>query len=132
MFLLRNELFKSTHKMEKPTQKEEEILRVLWKLKKAFVKEIIAELPKPKLHYNTVSTMVRNLEDKAYVSHESFGKSHRYFPVVSKETYRKQFMNLASKRYFDNSYKNMVSFFAKEEKISAAELREILELIEKK
>lgn len=118
--------------MEKLTNKEEEILRVLWKLEKAFVKEIMAEMKDSNLHYNTVSTMVRSLEEKKYVSHHAFGKTHQYFPTVSKETYRKQFMNLASKRYFDNSYKNMVSFFAKEEKISAAELREILEIIEKK
>ena len=118
--------------MEKITNKEEEIMRVLWKLEKAFVKEILAEMPNSGLHYNTVSTIVRNLEEKGYVSHQAFGKTHQYFPVVSKETYRKQFMNLATKRYFENSYKNVVSFFAKEEKISAAELREILEIIEKK
>lgn len=118
--------------MEKLTNKEEEIMRILWKLEKAFVKEILAELPDESLHYNTASTMVRNLEDKGYVAHTAFGKTHQYYPVVSKESYRKQFMSQASKKFFDNSYKNMVSFFAKEEKISAQELREILEIIEKK
>ncbi len=118
--------------MEKLTNKEEEIMRVLWKLEKAFVKEIIAEMPNSRLHYNTVSTIVRNLEDKKYVDHHAFGKTHRYYPVVTKEEYRKQFMNMATKRFFDSSYKSVVSFFAKEEKISAEELREILEIIEKK
>lgn len=118
--------------MEKLTNKEEEIMRVLWKLEKAFVKEILAALPQENLHYNTISTIVRNLEEKGFVSHNAYGKTHQYFPVISKEEYRKQFMNLATKRFFDSSYKNVVSFFAKEEKISAAELREILELIEKK
>lgn len=118
--------------MDKLTNKEEEIMRILWKLEKAFVKEILAEIPDSGLHYNTVSTIVRNLEEKGFVSHEAFGKTHQYYPVVSKEDYRKQFMNLATKRFFDSSYKNVVSFFAKEEKISADELREILELIEKK
>ncbi|MDX1753637.1 Predicted transcriptional regulator [Salinimicrobium sediminis] len=118
--------------MEKLTNKEEEIMRILWDLKKAFVKEVIAEIPDESLHYNTVSTIIRNLEDKGYVGHKAYGKTHQYFPVVSKEDYRKQFMKMATNRFFDNSYKNVVSFFAREEKISAEELREILELIEKK
>ena len=106
-------------------------MQALWALEKAFVKEIVASLPDEN-HYNTVSTIVRNLEDKGFVSHEAFGKTHQYFPIVSKEAYTKRFMNMAMKRYFDNSYKSMVSFFANEEKISAKELREILDIIEKK
>jgi BlaI family transcriptional regulator, penicillinase repressor len=117
--------------MEQLTNKEEEVMQSLWKLKKAFVKELIADLPQAN-HYNTISTIVRNLEEKGYVSHEAYGNTHQYFPVVTKEEYTKKFMNVAMKRYFDNNYKNMVSFFAKEEKISAEELREILEIIEKK
>ncbi|HET8855736.1 MAG TPA: BlaI/MecI/CopY family transcriptional regulator [Salinimicrobium sp.] len=118
--------------MEKLTNKEEEIMRILWKLEKAFVKEIQAEMTDKNLHYNTVSTMVRNLEEKGYVSYTAFGKTHQYFPLVSKENYRKGVISLTTKRYFDNSYKSLVSFFAKEEKISADELREILKIIEKK
>ena len=118
--------------MEKLTNKEEEILRVLWKLKKAFVRDIIAAMPDQDLHYNTVSTIVRHLEEKRYVDHHTFGNTHQYYPVVTREEYRKQFMNMATNRFFDNSYKNVVSFFAREEKISAQELREILEIIEKK
>ena len=106
-------------------------MQALWKLQKAFVKEIVAELPGEN-HYNTVSTIVRNLEDKGFVSHNAYGKTHQYYPMVHKEEYAKKYMSLASKKYFNNSYKSMVSFFAKEEKISAAELREILDLIEKK
>ena len=118
--------------MEKLTNKEEEILRVLWDLKKAFVKEILEEVKDQNLHYNTVSTMVRNLEEKGYVAYKAFGKTHQYYPIVSKENYRKQFMNQATRKFFDNSFKSVVSYFAKEEKISAEELREILEIIEKK
>lgn len=117
--------------MEKLTNKEEEIMQILWKLEKAFVKDVLAEIREENLHYNTVSTIIRNMEDKGYVGHNAFGKTHQYFPLVPIEVYRKQFMNTASKKFFDNSYKNMVSFFAKEEKISAAELREILAIIEK-
>ena len=117
--------------MEKLTQKEEEVMQVLWKLEKAFVKEIVPEL-EGKNHYNTISTVVRKLEDKGYVGYEAFGKTHRYFPIVQKENYRTAFVNNALTSYFNNSYKNMVSFFAKEEKISAKELRDILEMIESK
>lgn len=117
--------------MEQLTNKEEEVMQALWSLEKAFVKEMVATLSNDN-HYNTVSTIVRNLEDKGYVAHTAYGKTHQYFPVVSKEDYTKRFMNIAMKRYFNDNYKNMVSFFAKEEKISANELREILAIIEKK
>lgn len=118
--------------MQKLTNKEEEIMHILWKLKKAFVKEVIAEITDEQPHYNTLSTIVRNLEEKGYVAHNAYGNTHQYFPIVSIEDYRKRFMNLAIDNYFNSSYKSMVSFFAKEEKISAAELREILEMIENK
>jgi predicted transcriptional regulator len=103
--------------MQKLTNKEEEIMQILWKLKKAFVKEVMAEITEEQPHYNTLSTIIRNLED---------------FPIVKMEDYRKRFMNTAIDTYFNSSYKNMVSFFAEEEKISAEELREILAIIEKK
>lgn len=118
--------------MEPLTRKEEEIMKILWQLEKAFVKDVMAAIPGDKPHYNTLSTIIRNLEDKGYVGHTAYGKTHEYFPVVKKEAYRREFMAGAIEDYFNNSYKNMVSFFAKEEKISAEELREILELIEKK
>jgi predicted transcriptional regulator len=117
--------------MEKLTNKEEEIMRVLWRLKKAFVKEVIAELPDPKPHYNTISTVIRNMEDKGFIKYEAFGKSHRYYPIISKEDYKKTFMHKTIQHYFENSYKNVVSFFAKEEKISVNELKEIISIIEK-
>ena len=116
--------------MQKLTNKEEEIMHILWKLKKAFVKEIQAEITEDQPHYNTLSTIVRNLEEKGYVSHNAFGNTHQYYPIVSIEEYRKGFMSTAIDNYFNSSYKSMVSFFAKEEKISAAELREILAMIE--
>ena len=118
--------------MQKLTNKEEEIMHILWKLKKAFVKDIMAEITDDQPHYNTLSTIVRNLEEKGYVAHTAYGNTHQYYPVVTLEEYRKKFMKTAIDNYFNSSYKNMVSFFAKEEKISAEELREILELIEKK
>jgi predicted transcriptional regulator len=118
--------------MQKLTNKEEEIMQILWKLKKAFVKEVMAEITEEQPHYNTLSTIIRNLEEKGFVSHNAFGNTYQYFPIVKMEDYRKRFMYTAIDTYFDSSYKNMVSFFAKEEKISAEELREILAMIEKK
>ncbi len=118
--------------MQKLTNKEEEIMKILWRLKKAFVKEIRAELKGEKPHYNTLSTIVRNLEDKNYVGHEAFGNTHRYYPLISKDAYRKKFIDSTISDFYDNSYKSLVSFFAKEEKISVAELKEIIALIEKK
>ena len=117
--------------MEKLTNKEEEVMKVLWRLKKAFVKDILAEVEGEKPHYNTLSTIVRNLEEKGYVGHEAFGNTHRYYPLVPKEEYRKKFINSTIIDYYDNSYKGLVSFFAKEEKISVEELKEIIALIEK-
>ncbi len=116
--------------MQKLTNKEEEIMHILWKLKKAFVKEVMAEITEDQPHYNTLSTIVRNLEEKGYVAHNAFGNTHQYYPIIAIEDYRKGFMNTAIDNYFNSSYKNMVSFFAKEEKISAKELREILAMIE--
>ena len=118
--------------MQKLTNKEEEIMHILWRLEKAFVKEILAEITEDQPHYNTLSTIVRNLEEKGFVAYNAFGNTHQYYPVVALEDYRKRFMSVAIETYFDNSYLNMVSHFAKEEKISAAELREILAIIEKK
>jgi BlaI family penicillinase repressor len=118
--------------MQKLTNKEEEIMQILWKLKKAFVKDVMAEISEDQPHYNTLSTIIRNLEEKGFVSHNAYGNTHQYFPIIKMEDYRKRFMNTAIDTYFNSSYKNMVSFFAEEEKISAEELREILTIIENK
>jgi BlaI family penicillinase repressor len=118
--------------MQKLTNKEEEIMHILWRLKKAFVRDVMSEIKEDVPHYNTLSTIIRNLEEKGYVGHNAYGNTHQYYPIIALEDYRSEFMSNALENYFNNSYKNMVSFFAQEEKISAKELREILELIEKK
>ncbi|MCB0644249.1 MAG: BlaI/MecI/CopY family transcriptional regulator [Phaeodactylibacter sp.] len=118
--------------MQKLAKREEEIMQVLWRLEKAFVKEIIEELPEPKPHYNTVSTIVRILEDKGFVAHESFGNTHRYHPRISREVYQKDAVGDVLKKYFDDSYQKMVAYFAREEKISEADLEEILRMIQNK
>lgn len=117
--------------MEKLTEKEEDIMRVLWALKKAFVKDIKAEIEQD-LHYNTVSTIIRNLEDKKYVAHLAYGNTHQYYPLVSQDEYQNEILNLTTDKFFQGSYKDLVSFFAKEEKISQSDLEEIINLIKQK
>ncbi|TAE22048.1 MAG: BlaI/MecI/CopY family transcriptional regulator [Cytophagales bacterium] len=118
--------------MEKLTAKEEEVMQVLWKLEQAYVKDMIQYFDNPPLHYNTVSTIVRNLEEKGFVGHRAYGNTHEYYPIIEKEAYQnKHVMTRVLANYFDNSYKNLVSYFAQNDKISADELREILALIEK-
>ena len=96
--------------MQKLTNKEEEIMQILWRLKKAFVKEVMAEIKEDQPHYNTLSTIIRNLEEKGFVSYNAFGNTHQYYPIVKMEDYRKRFMNTAIENYFDNSYKHGVFF----------------------
>jgi predicted transcriptional regulator len=111
------------------TNAEEQLMQVLWKLEQAFVKEVMDELPEPKPAYNTVSTIIRILETKGFVKHEAFGKSHRYFPIVSKEEYKSFAAEKLLKGYFGNSVESMFSFFVKKEKIDLKEADEILKLI---
>lgn len=118
--------------MKELTKAEEEIMHILWKLDSAFVKEIIAEFPDPRPAYNTVSTFVRILEQKGFVGHEVEGKSHRYHPLISKETYTKSYMKGLVGRYFGGSYQQMVSFFTKEENLSVHELEELIDELKKK
>ena len=113
------------------TRAEEQIMQVLWQLQKAFVKEVIDELPVPKPAYNTVSTFIRILETKGFISHNAFGKSHQYYPIISKEEYQNFSADKLLTGYFDNSVERMFSFFVEKEKIDLKEADEILKLIEK-
>src|SRR5690606_36425418 len=113
------------------TKAEEEVMQKLWILERAFVKDIIEELPEPKPAYNTVSTIVRILENKGFVGHESFGKSHQYFPIIGKEEYKKFAASKLMSSYFDNSARNMLSFFLEKEKLDIKEVNDILNIIEK-
>ena len=115
--------------MQKLAKREEQIMQACWHLGKAFIKEIITELPDPKPHYNSVATMVRILEDKGFLGHETFGNTFQYYPVVSKEQYQNHAFDDIVKQYFNNSYPRMLAYFAKEQKISPEELNEIMELI---
>ena len=118
--------------MKELTKAEEEIMQVLWTLESAFVKEIIDELPPPKPAYNTVSTFVRILQQKGFVGHETHGKSHKYHPLISKDTYTKSYMTGLVKRYFGGSFKQMVSFFTNEENLSINELEQLVKELKNK
>lgn len=118
--------------MEKLTKKEEEIMQVLWKLEQGFVNDIVDELPSPKPHRNTVSTVLGKLKKKGYVDYEVFGPTYRYFPVIKKAEYRSEFIDEVLDNYFDNSYKSLVAHFAQNEKITRKDLEEIIRMIEEK
>ena len=117
--------------MKRLTRKEEEAMKILWKARKGFIKELIELLPEPRPLYTTFSTVIRALEEKGYVSHKAYGKNHEYFPLVKKEEYRKLFMKDVVTDYFGSSYKNVVSFFVDEKKLSAKDLKKLIEIIEK-
>ena len=114
------------------TKAEDQIMQILWYLKSAFVKDIIEQMPDPKPAYNTISTIVRILETKGFVDHKAYGKTHEYFPVISKEKYTKFYLNNLLKGYFNGSFQNLVSFFAKENKMDVKALEKLLEEIKNK
>ena len=107
------------------------MMQVIWKLEKAFVNDIRDELPEPKPHRNTISTVLRKLKEKGYVAFEAFGPTYRYYPTISKAIYKKAFFDKILDSYFDKSYKNFLAYFAKEEKVSKKDLEEIIKMIEK-
>lgn len=116
--------------MEPLTRKEEEVLRILFKLDRAFVKEIIAEMPGKKPAYTTVSTVVRNLKEKGYVAVEDFGSTHRYYPAIPKEQFFGKDLKRVVNDFFDNSHKALVSHFARNKKLSREDLEDILRMID--
>src|ERR1700761_4912401 len=115
--------------MQKLAKREEQIMQVCWQLGKGFIKEIIAGLPDPKPHYNSVATMVRILEEKGFLEHEAYGNTFQYYPIISKEEYQKHAFGDIVRQYFNNSYPSMLAYFAKEQKLSQEELNEIMEII---
>ena len=113
------------------TKAEDQVMQILWKIQKGVVKEIIEEMPEPKPAYNTVSTIVRILETKGFVDHKAYGKTHEYFPLISRDKYTKFYLNNLIKGYFNGSFQNLVSFFAKENKLNAGEVEKLLDELKK-
>lgn len=115
--------------MKQLTKAEEEVMQLLWEQKRAFVKDLIAEMPAPQPAYNTVSTVIRVLEKKGFVGHQAYGKTHQYFPLVSKKEYTRKFMKKFMSNYFSGSFREMVSFFAKEDNLSLSDLEMLMKEI---
>ena len=107
------------------TRAEEEVMQILWKMEKGMVHDLLEKFPDPKPAYNIVSTIVRILEQKGFVGHKAYGRTHEYFPVISKKDYTKSSFRGFMTNYFGNSYNSLASFFAAEEKLSIGELEEI-------
>lgn len=116
--------------MKELTKAEEQVMQILWEEKRAFVKEILSHFPDPKPAYNTVSTIVRILEKKGFVSHEEFGKSHRYYPIVQKDEYRDERFSDFMKGYFNNSMKQVLSHFSDADKLDIREADEMIRMLE--
>lgn len=113
------------------TRAEEQVMHHLWGLGKAFVKDILADMPEPRPAYNTVSTIVRILEDKGFVGHKAYGKTHEYHPLISKEEYSRFTAGNLVSGYFNGSVKELVSFFVRDRKLSISDLDEIMRSIER-
>ena len=118
--------------MQKLTQQEEEAMLIIWQQKGGFIKDFLERYDEPRPPYTTLASIVKNLERKGYLSSKRFGNTYEYTPMIKEEEYKTRFLSGVVKDYFENSYKEMVSFFAREEKISKEELEEIIRLIEKK
>ena len=117
--------------MKRLTRKEEEAMKILWKARKGFIKELIELHREPKPLYTTFSSVIRGLEDKGFVTHKAYGKNHEYYPLVKKEDYRRTFMKTVVNDYFGSSYKNVVSFFVDEKKLSTDDLKRLIQIIDK-
>jgi BlaI family transcriptional regulator, penicillinase repressor len=116
--------------MRELTRAEEQVMQVLWKIEKGFVKDILEHFDEPRPAYNTVSTIVRILQDKGFVGHKAYGRTHEYFPLVTKDEYSEMHMKSFVKDYFSDSFEKMVSFFASEKRISVKEMEEIMRIME--
>ena len=112
------------------TKAEEQVMQILWKMKKGFVKDILEEVPQPKPAYTTLSTIIRILEKKGFVAYRAYGKTHEYYPLISEEAYKKFITEKLVSSYFDNSFKSLVSFFVEEKNLSLKEADEIIRIIE--
>lgn len=118
--------------MKRLTSKEEEILGYFWAKGPLFVRELLDLQEEPKPHYNTLSTIVRSLEEKGYIGYKVFGNTHQYFALISEDQYRKKTLKQVVDKYFDNSYTRVVSTLIEEEALTLDELQELIQQIKNK
>ncbi len=117
--------------MEKLSNQEEELLLIIFQQKSGFIKDFIVKMDEPQPPYTTVASIVKNLERKGYIKGKKYGNTYEYSPVMEESEYKSKYMSNVVQNYFENSYKEMVSFFAENKKITTEELQEIIKLIEK-
>ena len=118
--------------MKRLTSKEEEILGYFWAKGPLFVRELLDLQEEPKPHYNTLSTIVRTLEEKGYIGYKVFGNTHQYYALISEDEYRKKTLKQVVDKYFDNSYTRVVSTLIEEEAVTLDELQELIQQIKNK
>jgi predicted transcriptional regulator len=118
--------------MKRLTAKEEEIMNFFWEKGELFVKQVLSFYPEPKPHYNTISTIVRGLEEKGFLGYKDYGTTYLYYPVISRKDYNSKNLKYMVRRYFDNSFRQVVSSFVEEEDLTVEDLKEIIREIEKK
>jgi predicted transcriptional regulator len=116
--------------MKTLSAREEEIMGFFWEKGPLFVKEIVGLYDEPRPHFNTLSTFVRALEEKGYLSHRTFGNTYQYYAVVSRDEFKKKTLKSVISKYFNNSYLGVVSSLVKEEEISLSELKELIREVE--
>lgn len=117
--------------MEKLTFQEEEVMLIIWQHKEGVIKDFLNRMEDPRPPYTTIASIVKNLEKKGYVTSRRYGNTYVYTPAIDENEYKNRFLSGVVRNYFENSYKEMVTFFAQRQKISAEELQDIIRLIEK-
>lgn len=117
--------------MEALTSNEEQVMGIIWQLEKALVREVLNLYPEPKPPYTTLASIIKQLEKKGYLDHQTYGTTHEYFPLISKNTYQHRSFNQMVKNYFEGSAKNVLSFMVAENKLSEKDLNELEEMVEK-
>ena len=122
-------LIMNNTKTQELTRAELEIMQILWRVERGFVNDILESMPEPKPAYNTVSTIVRILEKKGFVAHKAFGKSHEYYPLISRTEYTSSFMTSVVNNFFGGSIGNMVSFLSHDKGITVSEADEIIKML---
>jgi BlaI family transcriptional regulator, penicillinase repressor len=116
---------------EKLSHQEEEAMQAVWKVGEGGIKLFLENMPSPGTPYTTLASTIKNLEKKGYLTSRMVGNAYLYKPLIPEDEYKKKFMSGFVRDYFDNSYKELVNFFVGEKTLSAGELREIIELIER-
>lgn len=111
------------------TKAEEQVMQILWKIEKGFVKDLLEHYNEPKPAYTTVATIVKILEKKGYLSHKSYGNAHQFYPIISKEHYSNKHVNSVFKKYFSSSIKDVVSFFASNNKVEINDIDDAINLL---